>query len=101
MREAVTLLHAELERYEIPLLPDEAPREHDRVRVLKPLKAFDLEAGATGKVIVDYAASTDGGLVGEYEVQFADAGAGDGVLVNVSGDDVAIVHRPGYGGSSR
>jgi hypothetical protein len=91
--EAVESLLAEFERYEIALKPDDKPREHDTVRIRQPLMEYALPVGATGTVVVDYAASTDGGLVDEYEVQFG----GDGLLVNVSGEDVEIVWWPGYG----
>lgn len=94
VRESIGKLRNELEHYELPLGPAEAPREHDVVRLLRPLPKRGLQLGITGTVVEDYSAYLDGSEAAELLVEFAGA---DGVsLVNVAKEDLEVVWRPGY-----
>lgn len=90
-------LLAEFRSYEVPLSPEDKPEEHDVVRLLRPLPGHNLAAGSTGTVVVDYAKYSDGDESPEYEVEFADSGDNGNALVTVSGDDLEIVSRAGFG----
>jgi hypothetical protein len=87
------------EDYEVPLYPDDTPREHDVVRLLRPLPEHDLSVGSTGTVVVDYTEYSDGAAPAEYEVEFADSAGINQTLVTISKDDLEVARRPGYGKS--
>ncbi len=93
----VASLLAGFQSYELSLNPQDKPREHDAVRLLRPLAEHDLSAGSTGTVVVDYTEYSDGPA--EYEVEFADSAGITQTLVTISGDDLEVVWRPGYGKS--
>ena len=79
--------------------PQDKPREHDVVRLLRPLPEHELSAGSRGTVVVDYTEYSDGTLPPEYEVEFADSAGITQTLVTISGDALEVVWRPGYGKS--
>jgi hypothetical protein len=92
-------LLAEFHIYELPLNPGDKPREYDVVRLLRPLAEHDLAAGSRGTVVVDYTQYSGGALPPAYEVEFADSAGITENLVTISGDDLEVVWRPGYGKS--
>jgi hypothetical protein len=98
-REIVSQLLALFRAYKLPLNRDEKPRENDVVQLLRPLPEHDLPAGSKGTVVVDYPKYSDGALPAEYEVEFAGSGGSTQALLTVSGDDLQVVWRPGYGES--
>ncbi|HYB39029.1 MAG TPA: DUF4926 domain-containing protein [Mycobacterium sp.] len=66
---------------------------------LRPLSEHNLPAGSRGTVVVDYTKYWDGDVPPEYEVEFADSDGITQALVTLSGDDLEVVSRPGYGKS--
>lgn len=98
-QEAVADLLVEFQRYQLPLNPEDKPREHDVVRLLRALPEHNLPAGSKGTVVVDYTQYSDGALPAEYEVEFANSDGSAHAMFTVSGDDLEVMWRPGYGGS--
>lgn len=100
MHEAIRNLLTEFERYEIPLEPQERPREHDVVRLLTARPENSLAAGSTGTVVVDYTEYTGDIAPAEYEVEFPENNGAPAAMITVPGEDLEVVSRPGYSGSS-
>jgi hypothetical protein len=96
VREAVADLLAEFQAYELPLHPDEKPREHDAVRLLRTLPEHNLPACSIGTVVVDYPKYSEGTMPAEYEVEFSRPD-GMSAMLTVAGADLKVVSRPGYG----
>jgi hypothetical protein len=90
---------SQFQGHELPLHPDDKPREYDVVRLLRPLAEHGLAAGSRGTVVVDYTQYSGGALPAAYEVEFADTAGITQQLVTISGDDLEVVWRPGYGKS--
>lgn len=90
-------LLAGFQDYELPLDPDEKPRENDVVRLVRPLPGHNLPADSRGTVVVDYTTYSEGTLPPEYEVQFDGPDGVSQTMLTVAGDDLKIVSRPGYG----
>src|SRR6185312_8781090 len=96
VRESIGNLRNELRHYELPLGPAETPREHDVVRLLRPLPKYDLQLGITGTVVEDYSAYLNGSEAAELLVEFTDPDNANQALVNVAREDLEVVSRPGY-----
>jgi hypothetical protein len=97
MREAVGALLAEFARYEIPLRPEERPREYDGVRVLTPLPPHDFCVPPAATVVIDYAEISGGGPPYVYEVEFVSDDGVKSLMLTVPAEDLEVVWRPGYG----
>lgn len=99
VRGIVAGLLAEFHGYEVPLYPEDKPKEVDVVRLRRDLPEHNLPAGSTGTVVVDYTNYSDGALPPEYEVEIADPEGGTQAMVTVSEEHLEVVSRPEYGGS--
>jgi len=78
------------------------PKEYDVVRLLRPLPEYNLAAGSTGAVVMDYSKHPDskhpdGDLPPAHEVEFTDSDGVTQALVTVAEDDLEVVSRPESG----
>lgn len=74
------------------------PEEYDIVRLLRPLPEYNLPAGSTGTVVMDYTKYDYAKLSGKslppaYEVEFADAHGVTQALVTIREEDLEVVQR--------
>lgn len=71
VQETVAWFRTAFGDYELPLSPDEKPREHDVIRLRRPMPEHGLSAGSTGTVVVDYTMYSDGTLPPENAIPAA------------------------------
>jgi hypothetical protein len=70
------------------------PEEYDVVRLLRPLSEYNLPAGSTGTVVIDYTTFLNKDLPSAYEVEFMDADGVTQAVVTVYEKGLEVVWRP-------
>jgi hypothetical protein len=97
VRRIVAGLLAAFRSHQIPLQPDDKPEEGDLVALRRGLPSYDLSAGTSGVIVVDYSKYSDSDGPLEYEVEFAGADPAGKVLTTLTADDLTILSRPRFG----
>jgi Domain of unknown function (DUF4926) len=90
-------LLAAFRSHQVPLQPDDKPEEGDLVALRRGLPNYNLSAGASGVIVVDYSKYSEGDGPLEYEVEFAGHDAAGKVLTTLAADDLTILSRPRFG----